>query len=95
MTSTGRMTHVRLLPRVRLAAWLRSSAALAVSVEDVSEQDLARDQLLASRGNRDLTPVPHSQLDGASCPRRGRVAAGLQEQLDDACASFNWRLDSE
>ena len=39
-----------------------------------------------------------AQLDATSCPRRGREAASLQGQLDDACASLNWlasyRLDS-
>ena len=55
-------------------------------------------RLRASRGNRDLFPVPHSQLEATSCPRRGREAASLQGQFNDACASLNWlaeyRLDS-
>ena len=56
---------------------------------------LGSGRLPASRDKRDLFPVPHSRLDAASCPRRGRVAAGLQGQLDEACASLNWLAGGE
>ena len=56
---------------------------------------LGSGRLPATRDKRDLFPVPHSRLDAASCPRRGRVAAGLQGQLDEACASLNWLAGGE
>ena len=57
-----------------------------------------KDRTCPSRSSRDLSLVPHSELDATSCPRRRRrQAASLQGQLDDACASLNWlagyRLD--